>query len=145
MKTIEITECYHCGSKRYIKNGSHAGIQRYKCKDCRRHFSNHPRFDPKTKELAVRMVTTENVGIRSTGRLLNASATSILNWIKAWQLRVTLESARKIESISDENLPDIIEFDEIFTYVKKNSAECSYGLLIVGEKVALFAITSDTD
>ena len=37
-KNIEC--CPICGGKKYIKHGSYKGIQRYKCKECGKTFSN---------------------------------------------------------------------------------------------------------
>lgn len=34
-----INECPHCKSKKFIKYGKYSGIQRYKCKECKRTFS----------------------------------------------------------------------------------------------------------
>ena len=53
--------------------------------------------------------------------------------------------AFKLSAVSNaikDDIPDVIEMDEIFTYIKKNSKGLSSGLLILGTKVVSFPITS---
>ena len=67
-----------------------------------------------------------------------------LQWIRKAGRDVAFKLSTASNTIKD-NIPDIIEMDEIFTYVKKNSKGSSSGLLILGTKVALFPITLERE
>ena len=141
MNKKEIIRCHHCYSDNYKKNGSTDGVQRYICKTCKRTFSsNGERFDKSVKEQAIKMYLN-NAGIRKIALFLNASPAGVLKWIKKAGQDISFRLSTASDQIKDD-LPDIIEMDEIFTYIKKNSKDLSSGLLILGDKVVLFPITS---
>jgi len=136
--------CHHCNSNSFKKNGNTKGVQRYLCKSCKRTFSsNGERYNKSVKEQAVKMYLN-NVGIRKIALLLGVSAPSVLQWIRKAGRDVAFKLSTASNTIKD-NIPDIIEMDEIFTYVKKNSKGSSSGLLILGTKVALFPITLEKE
>jgi len=136
-------QCHHCGSAEYRKNGSYQGVQRYICKHCGRSFTDRgERFSKAVKAQALDMYLN-NVGIRKAARFVGASPASILNWIAAAAEAMAQRLSRAAEQLRDER-PDVIEMDEIYTYVQKNSSAPSYGLLILGDSVALLRITSAT-
>jgi hypothetical protein len=60
------------------------------------------------------------MGIRAIGRVLKASPAAVLNWIRKEHARVQQQLAR--QSPVEAHQPDIIEMDEIYTYIQKNSA-----------------------
>lgn len=137
-------QCHHCDSGRYRKNGSHHGVQRYICKDCGRSFTdNGERFDKTTKARALDMYLN-NVGIRKIARFTGASPAGVLKWIRKAAETLADRLSHASQQVRDA-LPDVIEMDEIYTFVQKNSAEPSYGLLIAGDRVALLRITSATE
>ena len=129
--------CTCCGSNQFIKNGSSKGVQRYRCKSCMRYFSAKPRkFTYQQKAKAIEMYLN-NVGIRKIAKFIGCSSPLVVKWIKVLgkQISDQLESNSKKAACQ---MPDIIEMDEIYTCVKKNSKGQLYGLLIVGEQVGLF-------
>ena len=129
-------ECLYCGSVNYRKNGTARGLQRYRCKDCHHYFSEKPRkFSYKDKRRALDMYLN-NVGIRKIAYFLGASPTLILRWIRNFGEELSEKLAKTSETIKD-NVPDIIEMDEIYTFIQKNSKEPQYGLLIAGNSVVL--------
>ncbi|RKH74516.1 IS1 family transposase [Corallococcus sp. AB045] len=135
--------CHHCGSPAFRKNGHSAGVQRYLCRACGRSFSaNGERFSKALKAQALDMYLN-NVGIRKIARFTGASPPAVLKWIRkaAQALAAQLEQA---SAQVQEDLPDVIEMDEIYTFVQKNSAAPSYGLLILAGKVALLRTSSAT-
>jgi transposase-like protein len=100
-----------------MKRGLKSGYQRYMCRSCGRYSTDRqPKFSAETKARAVQMYMN-NMGIRAIGRVLQASPAAVLKWIRkehaAMQQRL-VESARV-----PAGQPDIIEFDEIYTYVQK--------------------------
>jgi transposase-like protein len=136
-------QCHHCGSGDYRLNGSYQGVQRYICKSCGRSFTDRgERFDKATKAKALDMYLN-NVGIRKIARFTGASPAGVLKWIKKAAEAMAARLAKASQTVG-QDLPDVIEMDEIYTFVQKNSGEPSYGLLIAGDKVALLRITSAT-
>jgi len=76
------------------------------------------------------------VGIRKTALLLGTSHVNVLNWLKKTHetMQKSLENSQS--DYSDE--VDIIELDEIYTFVQKKGGNTRYGLLILdGQSVLL--------
>lgn len=112
-------ECPRCQSQDFRKTGRKDGAQRYCCRACRRYWTDRPRrFSVETKAKAVDMYLN-NVGIRKIARFVGASPAGVLRWIRkeheAIQGRLAGQTARP------DGEPDIIEMDEIYTFVQKNS------------------------
>ncbi|MCW5924310.1 MAG: IS1 family transposase [Saprospiraceae bacterium] len=80
----EVRRCHRCESSNIVKNGKNrSGTQTYKCKDCgccRVLDSKQPsrNIDPELVERAYQ----ERQSLRGTGRLLNVSHRTVLNWLK---------------------------------------------------------------
>jgi DNA-binding transcriptional regulator YdaS (Cro superfamily) len=82
--------------------------------------------------------------LKKIALLLGVSAPWVLQWIRKAGRDVAFKLSTASNTIKD-NIPDIIEMDEIFTYVKKNSKGSSSELLILGTQVALFPITLERE
>ena len=82
--------CKHCQSTRFIKAGITRNQQRYKCKDCLRHFTNTPpRGKPAAmKALAVLLYTLGNASFGMIARLLGVSNVAVLKWIRKEALQL---------------------------------------------------------
>ncbi len=128
--------CKHCGSDKTRKNGVSKGYQRYVCNNCKRTFSGTPaKYSEKTKRMAVWM-SLNGVGIRKIALLLGTNHVNVLNWLKKAH-ETMLKSLESSQSDYSEEV-DIIEMDEIYTFVKKKSNAIRYGLLILdGQGVLL--------
>jgi transposase-like protein len=112
-------DCPNCASHDLIKRGPKNGYQRYVCRDCGRYCTDKPpKFSAQTKAMAVQMYLN-SMGIRAIGRVLHASPAAVLNWIRKEHTLVQQRLAQTVPSPSSE--PDIIEMDEIYTYVQKKS------------------------
>ena len=130
--------CKHCGSEKTRKNGVSRGYQRHKCNTCGRTFSGTPeKFSKETKRMAVWM-TLNGVGIRKTALLLKTSHVNVLNWMKKAH-ELMLDSLEKSNANYSEEV-DIIELDEIYTFVKKRGGDARYGLLILDGKSVLLRL-----
>ena len=120
--------CLRCGCDSYCKAGFTKGKQRYKCRECGYHFTNtHGRgYPPEIKLYALRLYT-ENMGIRSIGRILGVHSSTVVHWVR--------EGGQQLMERFRESMPekldamDIIEIDEMWHYTQKKSASCGYGLL----------------
>ena len=136
--------CHHCGSESYRRNGSYAGVQRYICKGCGRSFTDRgERFSKAVKAQALDM-HLNNVGIRKIARFVGASPPAVLKWIRKAGETMVEQLRQAAGRLAQDGAPDVIEMDEIYTYVQKNSSAPSYGLLIVDGRLALLRITSAT-
>jgi transposase-like protein len=97
------------------------GAQRYCCKACGRYCTDKaPKFSAQTKALAVQLYMN-SMGIRAIGRVLKASPATVLNWIRKEHEAIEQRLAQQTDPVQA-HLPDIIEMDEIYTYVQKNSS-----------------------
>jgi transposase-like protein len=131
--------CRHCGSLNTIRNGSSFGLKRYSCHDCRRSFGDtEPRYSDDVKSKCFQMYLN-NVGIRKIALLLGASPAGVLLWIRKRHAELAAKARRAIETVEHAEA-DVIEMDEIYTYVEKNATEPSCGLLILGDKVVLLRL-----
>ena len=108
-------KCKHCESLKVSKNGINRGIQRYVCKNCKRTFSI-PKISDETKQRALQMYLN-NVGIRKIALFLGVSPPAVLYWIKQSSQKLSEHLQTKAKGTQT---TDIIEFDEIYTYVQKN-------------------------
>lgn len=111
--------CPRCESVDLIKRGRKDGHQRFMCRSCGRYGTDRPpKFSAQTKAMAVQMYMN-NMGIRAIGRVLKASPAAVLIWIRKEHAMMQQRLAQAAPVPADP--PDIIEMDEIYTYVQKNS------------------------
>ena len=82
----------------------------------------------------------KGIGIRKVAEFMNCSSSLVVRWISAFANSLREHLSEAAESFSGEQLPDIIEMDEIYTCVKKGLVECRYGLLIHGGEVKLLRL-----
>ena len=118
-------KCPKCESESFVKSGFSCEKQRYKCKDCKCFFtrSSVKGYDFKTKVQAVRLFK-EGLGFRAIGRLLGISFQTVANWVR--DLGKTIKNSIEIKKEYD-----IVEVDEMWHYIKKNSKNCGSELLLI--------------
>ena len=136
---------------------------------------NRLKYSNKKREKVIKMYL-ENVSIRSIERLENVSEPLILKWIKKMGKEIKNKFNESINKIKDnidnidekdikkENI-EILEIDEIVTYIKKNlkimetekeieketeteeekETFSTYGLLLIGTKIALLDLKSEIE
>lgn len=104
--------CKKCSSQSVVRNGrNRSGDQRYLCKACRCSFQKiyaYPSCSISDKEIIV--LTKEGCGIRSIGRILCISPSTIIRRIK--------KIACKIECPYPIFKGKTYEVDELFTFIK---------------------------
>lgn len=109
-------KCPNCDGHDLIKRGLKNGYQRYVCRTCRRYSTDRaPKFSVETKAQAVQMYLN-SMG-RAIGRVLSASPAAVLKWIRKEHDVLQQRPAQAGPATPGE--PDIIEMDEIYTYVQK--------------------------
>ena len=129
--------CTHCGSTKFVKNGSYKGSQRFICKDCGRAFSDKVRkYTYADKERFLEMYLN-NTGVRKAARFMGCSSSLIVRWIREFAGNVKKQMEMAQGKLEPGKVPEIIEMDEIYTRVKKGAPKCRYGLLILGTEVKL--------
>ena len=107
--------CVRCGSVEYFKNGKMRGKQRYKCKDCGYNFTNtHGRGYPPELRIQALKLYTENVGIRSIGRLLGVNPSTVVHWVRDEGQSLMQQLKHSLPASLD--AMDIIEIDEMWHY-----------------------------
>lgn len=113
-------DCPSCHGHDLLKKGFKSGFQRYRCRTCGRYCTDRaPRFSTQTKAKAIDMYVN-NVGIRKIARFVGASPAGVLRWIRKEHATIQARLAEAKPVLSDE--PDIIEMDEIYTFVQKNNS-----------------------
>ena len=117
--------CPKCKHTEKTKDGIVRGKQRYKCKSCNYRYTVERKSDVKSKEvkrLALEMYL-EGLGFRSIGRVLKISHVTVYYWVKHWGDKVNLP--KKEEPV------EIIELDEMHSYVGNKKTTVGYGLLLI--------------
>ena len=118
-------DCPKCSSKIYCKDGKAQGRQRYLCKECKYRYTVKQRSgtgDRTTRRQALELYL-EGLGFRSIGRILKFSNVSILNWIK--------EFGEQLPAIRSEESVQVMEMDEMHTYIGSKKTIAGYGFLLI--------------
>jgi transposase-like protein len=115
--------CPKCGSSACGKDGIVKERQRYRCKSCGyRHTVQYLGISPATKRQALQLYL-EGLGFRSIGRFLKCSHVAVYNWIKAHGESIgAIRSAAGVE---------VVEMDEMHTYIGSKKTFAGYGLLLI--------------
>jgi transposase len=118
-----MTVCPSCNAEGCTKDGIVKGKQRYKCKLCGyRHTVKFLGISPEIKRQALQLYL-EGLGFRSIGRFLNCSHVAVYNWIKA--------HGESIEPLRSEKEIEIVELDEMHTYIGSKKTIAGSGLLLI--------------
>jgi transposase-like protein len=126
-----IMRCPKCGSEEYCKDGFVQCRQRYQCKRCVYRYTVTHKSDVKsqdTRRMAFEMYL-EGLGFRAIGRLLRISYGTAYQWIRNWENQVALP--KRNEPI------EIVELDEMHTYVGRKKTTAGYGRLLSGVEALL--------
>ena len=117
--------CPKCSGDVYRKDGIIRGLQRYLCKQCCYRYTVKQRSG--TGSLSVRRkaleLYLEGLGLRSIGRILNFSNVTILNWIRSF--------GEKIDNLQSKEPSQVVEIDEMHSYIKSKKKHAGYGLLLI--------------
>ena len=121
-------DCPRCASKEYCKDGKAQGGQRYLCRGGKYRYTVNQRSgtgSAATRRQALELYL-EGLGFRSIGRVLNFSNVSILNWIRAF--------GKSLPSLKTNNTVQVMEIDEMHSYVGSKKTIVGYGLLLIEMK-----------
>ena len=118
--------CPKCNSSNKVKSGKIKDRQRYKCKGCGCNYTVEMKSTakPKSQKKLALHLYLEGLGFRSIGRILGVSNVSVLNWIR--------DFGEKIQELnSDSQEIEIVEVDEMHTYIGKKKTTIGFGLLLI--------------
>ena len=130
MSTIS---CKYCGGEKQVKNGIARGLQRYKCKSCGKNFimrdnRKNRKYSNKERQLAIKMYLN-NCGFRRISAILETPLSTVFSWIKKAG-KIVDEMVKNREE--EDGHIEILEMDELYTYIKKKRIKHEYGLLSIG-------------
>ena len=118
-------KCPKCQSEHNVKNGIVRNTQRYKCKECGNNFTiDYSQVAEKEKKRRFGLAMyLEGLGFHSIARLLNVSHVSVINWVKKYGAE--LSKIRNVKPVQ------VMELDEIHTYVRSKKTINGFGLLLI--------------
>ena len=85
------------------------------------------------------MLYLEVLGFRSIGRFLNVSHVSVFRWIKAF--------GKKIEKLRSDQALEIVEIDEMHTFIGSKKISVGSGLLLIemGNNLSIAKLVAGED
>lgn len=99
------------------------GRQRWRCRECGyRHTVQQRGKEAHLKRQAVELYL-EGLGFRSIGRFLKVSHVAVYNWIRRF--------GEKLSALRSANEIEIVEMDEMHTYIGSKKTIAGYGLLLI--------------
>ena len=115
--------CPKCNSENCVKDGIVKKRQRYRCKLCGfRHTVQHRGKSLDVKRQALELYL-EGLGFRSIGRILKCSHVTVYNWIKSF--------GEKIKELRSDSVLEVVEIDEMHTYISSKKTIVGSGLLLI--------------
>ena len=115
--------CPKCQSKNICKDGIVKRRQRFRCKECNYHFTVESVGKPEKLKRDALILYLEGLGFRSIGRFLNVSHVAVFNWIKSF--------GESIDDIRSDDKVEVIEVDEMHTYIGSKKTSFGSGLLLI--------------
>ena len=133
--------CKHCNSTKLTLSGIVKSKQRYRCKDCGKTSREGDKRIVHSLEKKIKVIKSylEGVGIRSISRLENISAPMVINLIRTFSKKLQEKLHNQTVNEDIRNI-EILEIDELFTYVQKKLPESTYGLLLIGAEMKLLIL-----
>lgn len=125
--------CKFCKKENFKKDGFVRKMQRYHCNICDRNFVLGDRrgvgkYSKEIKNLVIKMYLN-NCGFRRISAIVNIPLATVFSWVK--QAGKIVDEIVKDRAYQKEKI-EILEMDELYTYIKKNKTRCEYGLLLIG-------------
>jgi len=115
--------CPKCKSKNFRKDGIVKSKQRYFCKDCKHRFTVEQIGKSNSVKRDALILYLEGLGFRSIGRFLKVSHVSVFNWIKSF--------GEKLDEFKNTEEIEVVELDEMHTYIGSKKTIAGYGLLLI--------------
>jgi len=118
-------KCPKCHSENFVKDGIVKGKQRYLCKECKYRYTVEFRGKPVEMKRKALHLYLEGLGFRSIARIIGVSNVTVLYWVRSF--------GKEIEELQkEEKQIEVIELDELHTYIKSKKTIVGFGLLLIG-------------
>ena len=117
-------QCRSCGSTNIKKNGFNVnGNQQYYCKDCKSYKVLKPKWDY-TEERQAEIIRAyhERASMRGVSRVFRISPATLARWLKK-----QAQTSKLRQTLTYPNEGDVLEVDEMWSYVGKKRIKSSYG------------------
>ena len=118
-------KCGRCRKGNKVLNGYVQCRQRYRCKDCGYNFTgvdSRKKYDDRIKELVIRMYLN-NCGFRRISSILRIPLATCFVWIKkAGEIVDGIVKEKQLSDVEKKDI-EVLEMDELYTYIKKNLKE----------------------
>ena len=143
-------KCKFCKSEKLVRNGKARGKQRYLCNNCKREQTEGDgriRYENKLKRCAI-VLYLEGNGLRGIARILSEIFDAkiyfqtIAKWLKQAG-HIVEEEVKSMRNNENNNNIEIVEMDELFTFIKKNKIRSEYGLLLTGMRSVYLNLRSE--
>ena len=118
-----MNNCPKCKSLEFRKDGIVKSKQRYFCKACKHRFTVEQIGKSNELKRNALILYLEGLGFRSIGRCLNVSHVSVFNWIKGF--------GEKLDEFRNSRDIDVVELDEMHTYIGSKKTTAGFGLLLI--------------
>jgi len=128
--------CKKCGGISYYKSGMMNKKQRYCCKSCGCFFTNgdaRHKYTDEQRFLAI-ILFRKGLSLRSIAEIIGTNNVTILQWVRG--IRRYVKERVLAQPIEESNSLDVIEIDEMWHYIQKNSENYGFGLLTLVPKNA---------
>ena len=118
--------CPKCKAAEVIKSGKILEKQRYKCKKCLFQFTRlTPHGKPTSDKAKAVELYIHGLSMRSIGKILNVSTTSVLRWIRRFA-KETYEKPEPGDAI-------LVELDEMWHFLNSKKTNSGSGKPIAGK------------
>ena len=133
--------CRFCGCQGLWKIGTSTGKQRYKCKNCGKsqaEVDDRVKYSDEERRRAL-VLYLEGCEFRRIARIMKEffgkeyNYQTIVNWVKRAGMKAMNE-------VQNHGKIDVLEMDELYTYIQKNKEKPGYGLLLTGKRCALLRL-----
>ena len=128
--------CKKCGSNSYHKSGKMNNKQRYCCKACGCFFTDGDariKYHDNDRFLAITLFR-KGLSLRSIAEIVGTNNVTVLNWVR--NVGAYIKERILSQPVEASDSLDVIEIDEMWHYVQKNSANYGFGLLTLVPKDA---------
>ena len=116
--------CPKCTSSMTVKNGTHLGRQRYRCKGCGFQFTRKtPRGRPASEKALAILLYTLGLSFNAIARIFGVATSTIMRWVRTFAEK-TYEKPKPGQAV-------IVELDEMWHYLQAKKTNSGYGKLIV--------------
>lgn len=130
--------CKFCGSKKIVKSGfTQSKKQRFSCKDCNKTFCENPSKYSTEFKLECVHFYLRNGGIRAIAEVKKIPHSLLIYWIKKSAMIAKEKIRENLEKIEPQDI-EVLEIDELVTYIKKNLVKPEKN----GENTLIFGMLS---